>query len=188
MERERRPMTSLTMMHAISRSLPKNVAIVDEATSTGHHYFERMGLLDDPYAHIAHRGWALGWGVGCTLGAKLAWPERPVLGLIGDGAAMYGIQGLWTAAHHRIPATFVIANNAQYKILKICGDLLPLPEMARQNFLGMDLTTPEIDFVGLSRSLGVEAVRVGDSDELTERLRQSWSRSEPLLIDVPLER
>src|SRR5439155_3778016 len=89
-ERSRQPMSSLVMMDAIAKSLPGNVAIVDEATSTGHHYLERMGLPRDPYAHIAQRGWALGWGIGCTLGVKLAWPDRPVLGLIGDGAAMYG--------------------------------------------------------------------------------------------------
>ena len=52
---------------------------------------------------------------------KLAWPERPVLALLGEGAALYGIQGLWSAAHYHIPVTFVICNNAQYQILKICG-------------------------------------------------------------------
>jgi benzoylformate decarboxylase len=101
---------------------------------------------------------------------------------------MYGIQGIWTAAHHHIPVTFVIANNAQYKILKDCGELLPLPQMKLGNYVGMDLTKPEIDFVGLARSMGVEAARINEPHELTQRLRESWSRKEPILFDVPIER
>ena len=60
--------------------------------------------------------------------------------------------------------------------------------MARHNYLGMDLTNPKIDFVGLSRSLGVEAHRVTEPDELAERLRESWTRTEPILFDVPIDR
>ena len=54
---------------------------------------------------------------GVAIGAKLAWPERPVLALLGEGAAAYGMQGLWTAARYNIPVVFVICNNAQYQIL-----------------------------------------------------------------------
>ena len=36
----------------------------------------------------------------------------------GDGSAMYSIQALWTASHHRLPILFVIFNNREYRILK----------------------------------------------------------------------
>ena len=54
-----------------------------------------------------------------------------MFGLIGDGSALYGIQGLWSAAHHRIPGTFVLCNNAQYQILKVGAAGLKLPERGR---------------------------------------------------------
>ena len=130
----------------------------------------------------------MGWGLGCAIGVKLAWPGRPVVSLLGDGAALYGIQGLWTAAHHRIPVIFVIANNAQYKILKLSGASLPLPQMAQGNFLGMDLRDPEVDFVGLSRSFGVEAHRVTEPDQLSQWIQDSLERTEPILLNVALER
>ena len=41
-----------------------------------------------------------------------------MVGLIGDGSAMYTIQALWTAAHDAIPCVYVIFNNASYRILK----------------------------------------------------------------------
>jgi benzoylformate decarboxylase len=185
-ELQREPMSALALMGALSRVLPPDVAVVEEAVTTHHNVLERLGVIRDAAARIAHRGWALGWGLGCSIGVKLAWPERPVVSLLGDGSALYGIQGLWTAARHRIPVTFIIANNRQYKILKISGQVMQLPEMAQQHFLGMDLEEPEVDFVNLARSLGVAAHRVSTTAELMSRLDDALSGNEPLLLDVPI--
>ena len=185
-QRNARPLAPLNLMHCLARSLPSDVAVVEEAITTHQNVFERLGVLHDPAAFFGHRGWALGWGMGCTLGVKLAWPDRPVLGLIGDGAALYGIQALWSAAHHKIPVTFVIANNAQYKILKVCGDVMALPELRDPQCPGMNLTGPTADFVGLARAFGVDAVRVTNPDELSDCVRESLSGSRPKLVEVPI--
>jgi benzoylformate decarboxylase len=187
-QRDQRPMTPLTFMNALARVLPPNAAVVEEAATTHNNLLEKLGVLRDPSGHFAHRGWALGWGIGCAIGVKLAWPDRPVVGISGDGAALYGIQGLWTAAHHHIPVVFVIANNAQYKILKVSGNVMSLPQMAQKNYLGIDLVAPEVDFVNLARAFGVEAYRVTESDELSEQIRDALNRTEPILLDVPIER
>jgi benzoylformate decarboxylase len=187
-ERGQRPMTPLTLMGALAKVLPANVAVVEEAVTTTNATLERLGVLKDPAGYFGHRGWALGWGLGCALGVKLAWPQRPVLSLLGDGAALYGIQGLWSAAHHNIPVTYILCNNAQYQILKHCGDVMPLPKMAARRYLAMDLVQPEIDFVALARSLGVEAHRVTEPDELSERVHASLAGDKPMLFDVPLTR
>ncbi len=185
-QRSSRPMSPLVLMSALARALPPRCAVVEEAITTHQNMLERLGVMKDPTGHFAHRGWALGWGLGCALGVKLAWPGRPVVGLLGDGAAMYGIQGLWSAAHHRIPVTFVVCNNAQYKILKVCGDVLGLPRLNDARTPGLDMVGPAVDFVGLARSLGVEAHRVVEPDELTDRVRDSLSGDEPRLFEVPI--
>ena len=187
-QRARRPMSALTLMQTLARVLPPNAAVVEEAITTHNNVLERLGVLRDPTGHFAHRGWALGWGLGCALGVKLAWPERPVVGLLGDGAALYGIQGLWTAAHHRIPVTFVVCHNAQYQILKVCGDVLGLPRREAGGTPGLDLIGPQIDFVGLARSLGIDAQRVAEPDELGERIRESLAGDAPRLFEVPIAR
>lgn len=185
-EARARPMTPRVLMQALADVLPPDVAVVEEAITTHHNLFERLGVLRNPTAFFAHRGWALGWGLGCTLGVKLAWPDRPVLGLVGDGSALYGIQALWSAAHHNIPATFVIPNNAQYKILKVCGDVMSLPELYDSKCPGMEINRPAVDFVSLARSFGIEAARVTEPDELAERVRASLKSDKPLLLDVPI--
>jgi benzoylformate decarboxylase len=187
-QRDQRPMTAMTFMAAIGRVLPPHAAVVDEAVTTHQNMMERLGVLRDPRGHFAHRGWALGWGLGCALGVKLAWPERPVVGVLGDGAALYGIQGLWTAARYGIPVAFVVANNAQYKILKVCGDVMGLPNMQKRRYVGMDLIEPQVDFVGLAQSFGVTAHRIVEPDELSDRLRQWLAEPHPVLFDVPIER
>lgn len=187
-QRPVRPMTPLIFMEALARVLPPNVAVVEEAITTHQNVFERLGVLRDPSGFFAQRGWALGWGMGCALGVKLAWPDRPVLALIGDGASLYGIQALWSAAHHDIPVTYVIANNAQYQILKVCGDVMALPQLRDPNCPGMNLVSPEIDFVGLARAFGVEARRIAEPEELSEAVRASLAGGKPRLLEVPIAR
>jgi len=186
-QNELRPMAPLYFMETLARILPPDVAVVEEApTTTMGAYFERAGVLGDPRGYFAQRGWALGWGLNCAIGVKLAWPERPVLALIGDGSAMYGLQGLWTAGRYGIGVTFVICNNRQYKILKDCAQVLRLPEALAGRFEAMDLDQPEIDYVGLARSLGVPARRISEPDDLAEAVRGSFERNSPELIEVPL--
>ena len=187
-ECSQRPLTPLGLMSSLASILPDDVAVIEEAVTTTNTYFERLGALRNTTGYFAHRGWALGWGLGCALGVKVAWPERPVLALIGEGAAMYGIQGLWTAARYRIPVTFVVPNNAQYQILKVGSQQLSLPAALRGEFEALDLIQPEIDLVGLARSLGVEAHRITEPDELAERVAESLASAVPRLFDVPIQR
>ena len=121
-------MTPLTLMSTLARVLPADVAVVEEAVTTTGTYFERLGALHNTTRLFQPSRLGAGLGLGCAVGVRLAWPERPVLALLGDGAALYGIQGLWTAASIEFPVTYVICNNAQYRILKTGSVSLGLPK------------------------------------------------------------
>ena len=182
------PLTPLGLMGAIGRVLPEDVAVIEEAVTTTNTTLERLGVLQNTTGYFGHRGWGLGWGLGCTLGAQLAWPDRPVLGILGEGSAMYGIQGLWSAARYNIPATFLICNNAQYHILKVCGQTMGLPQASAGEFEGLDLVQPDLDVVAIARGFGVEAIRVNKASEVSDALRDGLASDRPLLIDVPITR
>ncbi len=181
-----RPLAPLGLMESLARVLPRDVAVIEESPTTTSGYLEETGALKNTSGYFAQRGWALGWGLNCAIGVKLAWPHRPVLAVIGDGSAMYGIQGLWTAAHYGLPVTFVITNNTEYKILKDCAQTLSLPEAAAGRFLGLDLVDPAIDFLGLARALGVAARRVSGAEELSQAVAESLRGDRPQLIEVPV--
>jgi len=182
-----RPIAPMCLMDVLSRVLPENIAVIEESPTTTGCYFERVGALKSSGDYFAHRGWALGWGLNCALGVKLAWPDRPVLAILGDGAALYGVQGLWSAAHYRIPVTFVITNNAQYKILKQCAQVLRLPHAQAGRYLGLDVVEPAVDYVALARSLGVAAIRVTEPEELAEHAAAALAANVPQVIEVPIQ-
>lgn len=186
-QKDCRPISPLYFMETISRILPPDVAVIEEApTTTMGGYLERAAALKNTSGYFAQRGWALGWGLNCAIGVKLAWPDRPVLALIGDGSAMYGIQGLWTAAHYQIPVTFVICNNNEYKILKDCARVLRLSAACAGRYEGLDVADPAIDYVALAQSLGVHAQRITEPEELSETIRESFKSDSPRLIEVPV--
>jgi benzoylformate decarboxylase len=100
---------------------------------------------------------------------------------------MYTIQALWTAAHHKIPVTWVIANNRSYRILKL-NMLDYLGEgAANRDFVEMDLTGPDLDFSSIAASFGVKGVRIDHPGQVGDALREAQQSGEPRLIDVAIE-
>ena len=181
------PVQPLSLLNAIGEMLPKDAVVIDETISSGAG-IRSLIRSDDPQSFYGLRGGGIGWGLPAALGVKLALPDRSVLALVGDGSAMYTCQALWTAAHERIAAVFVILNNSSYRILK--QRLVAQRGLAAQvdRFVGMELTDPVIDYVNLARSLGVAAERVTSVHDATDLIAKGLKSAAPLLIDVPVDR
>ena len=115
---------------------------------------------------------------------QLALPGCRVVAVIGDGSAMYSIQALWTAAHEKLPVTFVILNNRSYRILK--QRLAATQGTAAQTgrYVGMELAEPAIDFSGLARAMGVDSVSVATIPDFIAALKRGLAGPGPLLIDA----
>jgi benzoylformate decarboxylase len=96
---------------------------------------------------------------------------------------MYAIQALWTAAHMKLPITYVIANNGGYRIIK--QRLLAFH--GSDNFIGMDFKDPAVDFAGLARSLGVTGERISEPEALAPALARAFASGRPTLLDVVTE-
>src|ERR1700722_6324944 len=140
------PVQALALVEAIGDMLPKDAVVIEEVLSSAPG-IRSLIRSDDPQSYYGLRGGGIGWGIPAAIGIKLALPHRPVVALVGDGSAMYTIQALWTAAHQRIPVVFVILNNASYRILK--QRLAAMRGGVPNQYVGMDLVDPAIDFVGL---------------------------------------
>ena len=91
-----------------------------------------------------------------AVGFSLGIDRALVVSIVGDGAALYSPQALWTAAHERLPVTFLVINNREYNILKRFMRSQPHYASTRANrFIGMDIVDPAIDFLALATSMGV---------------------------------
>jgi benzoylformate decarboxylase len=181
------PVQPLALLHAIGETLPKDAVVIEEVLSSAPGIRQLINS-DDPQSYFGLRGGGIGWGLPATIGVKLALPHRPVVGLIGDGSALYTTQALWTAARYRIGAIFVILNNTSYRILK--QRLHAMRGISEQvdTYVGMELLDPAVDFIGLSRSFGVPAERARTVHEATDLLAQAIKSGGPMLIDVALDR
>jgi benzoylformate decarboxylase len=104
---------------------------------------------------------------------------------VGDGAAMYSPQALWTAAHEKLPVTFVVMNNREYNILKTFMKSQAHYVSVRTNrFLAMDLVDPPLDFVKLAASMGVPARRVERAADLAPAIEAGIASGSVNLIEV----
>jgi len=180
------PINAGRMMSEIADAMLPDTIIFDEAVTAGG-YLMRYLRFAETGAHYRAAGGGLGPGMPNPIGIKLARPDRPVLSISGDGAALYTIQALWTAAHHKIPVTWVIANNSAYRILKL-NMLEYLGEGASgRKFVEMDLTQPAVDFPALAAGFGVTGVRVDRAEDIGDAVREAQKANEPRLVDVAIE-
>ena len=180
------PISAGRMMSEIADAILPGTVLFDESITSGG-YLMRYLRFSEPGSHYRATGGGLGPGMPNPIGIKLARPDRPVLSIVGDGAALYTIQALWTAAHHRVPVTWVIANNRSYRILKL-NMLEYLGEgAAGRQFVAMDLTDPPLDFSQIAASFGVKGARVEHPDEIGDAVREAQASQEPRLIDIVID-
>ena len=165
----------------IVEAMPDNAILVDESLTSGRQLLS-LRPHRDRYGYHALASGGIGWGVPASVGVSLANPDRPVVCVSGDGSAMYSIQSLWTAANHKLPLNVVICNNGGYRIIKqrllaFHGD---------DHYVGMDFVDPPVDFTGMAKALGLEAIRITDPAELKPKLTDAFKRPGAKLIEVLL--
>jgi benzoylformate decarboxylase len=163
-------------------AMPDNGILVDEGLTSSRH-INALRPHRDRYGYHALASGGIGWGLPASVGVSLANPDRPVVCFSGDGSAMYSIQALWTAAHHKLPLTVVVVNNGGYRIIKqrllaFHGD---------DHYVGMDFVDPKVDFTTMAKALGLEAFRISDAGELKTKLSSAFNSPGPKLIEVMVD-
>ena len=120
---------------------------------------------------------SLGFGFPAALGAEVAWPQRQVLAICGDGGFMMGCQKLATAIRHRINLPVLIFNDRRYGVLRETQDI----DFSGRR-IGVDLLVS--DFVKFAEAFGTEGVRVRQFDELGPTLKNALRAQKPTIIEV----
>jgi benzoylformate decarboxylase len=177
--KDRSPIDPDWLALQVVEAMPANAILVDEGL-TSSRQVTALRPHRDRYGYHALASGGIGWGLPASVGVSIANPDRPVVCFSGDGSAMYSIQALWTAAHHKLPLTVVIVNNGGYRIIKqrllaFHGD---------DHYVGMDFVDPPVDFAGLAKSFGLESIRITDPKELKSTLSSAFSRPGAKLIEV----
>lgn len=174
-------LTPAAVFAALAERLDPLTVVVEESPSS------RDGLQGElparhPLGYLSAAMGGLGFALGAATGIKLADPQRPVVAVVGDGSALYGIQALWSAAHYGAGVLFVVLDNGSYGIMNRLAareGSQPWP-----NF-------EDVQVDGLARALGCPAVEVTTVaalvDVLDEVVPTLAARRDPLLVNVVLD-
>ncbi len=178
------PGESLRAAHvlaALAERLPADAVVVEEAP-TARPDLNAYVAARAPLGFLSAAMGGLGFALPAAAGVRMAQPSRPVVAVVGDGSAIFGIQALWSAAHYRIGALFVVLANGGYAVM----DRLAERHGGRGPWPRVD-----VDVAAIARAFGCPARRIETHDELLRELDDFLptlaSREEPLLLEVAVE-
>jgi acetolactate synthase-1/2/3 large subunit len=158
----------------IEWSRPDDV-LARDVTISSSTWGNRLYPIRDPNTNIFAVGGGIGQGLQMALGAKLAVPERRVIGVVGDGGLVVNLGEMLTAAQEGIPIVVLLFDDGGYGVLRNLQDA----QFGKRR-VGVDLLTP--DFEALARTLGWEASRVTSVDEFRPALNAFEETGRPTMI------
>jgi benzoylformate decarboxylase len=157
--------------------LPDNAIVVEEAPSHRGVLHDHLPITSTDTGFLTIASGTLGYGVPGAVGAALARPDRTVVGVIGDGSSMYGIQALWTAARQELPLTIVILDNTEYAAVRILGDAIGGAKLPGTQLGGIDFST-------LAASMGCQGIAITEPAALAPALTAALADKRPTLVHV----
>jgi benzoylformate decarboxylase len=176
--------------YEMNKVLDPDAIVVSENLGGAYELFN-FGFRPDERMWIYNTGISLGWGVGAAAGVKLGEPNRQVILSIGDGSVMYSAAGFWTMARYSIPVLTVVWNNHNYQTVRGSYARYNGKMAESQHFVGTYLGDPDIDFVKLAQSQGIEGEKVTEPNEIAPALKRGIAATRagsPYLIDVVVSR
>lgn len=165
----------------LDHRIADDAIIIDEAVRSSDVMLRRLNLGP---ARTYHRstGGALGWGIGAAVGAQIAAPDKEVVCLLGDGAAMLSIQTLWTAAQRQLPILFVIVNNRGYRAVQEGVDRFRRGGTGKKA-PGVSFGGEVIQFEELARGQGIDGRTTSNGEELAAAIEHWKGLRAPFVID-----
>jgi len=172
------PINASTVHTALAEVLPEDAIVVLESPSSTLALRNQL-RLSRPGSYYFSAGGGLGFGLPASVGVQLAEPDRPVVCVLGEGSAQYGITAFWSAVAYQAPVTFLVLRNEEYAILKWFAEVEGVAGAP-----GLDL--PRLDVAAVAEGYGVEAHRAADRDAVRGALETALASSAPELVEVPV--
>jgi acetolactate synthase-1/2/3 large subunit len=162
----------------IGLTAPKNTRFYLDIGEMMTYAINNLCITEDQQFDIDINFGGMGSGIGGSIGAKLAEPERPVVCITGDGCFfMHGFEVL-TAKEYNLPVIFVVINNARLGMVHH-GHMLQYKRCLD------DFTQTRIDISEIAKSLGVKTARIHSLGDLQYDKLEKWiALNEPVILEV----
>jgi benzoylformate decarboxylase len=173
------PLRAGHVFDALAARLPADAIVIEESPSSRPELHARVPARV-PMGFLSAAMGGLGFALPGTIGVRMALADRPVVAVLGDGSSLYAIQALWSAAHYRVGALFLVMANGRYAIM----DKLAANTGKPAPWPGFDT----IDVAAMARAQGCEAVRIESHGDLLARLDEVLPglarRDTPLVLEI----
>jgi acetolactate synthase-1/2/3 large subunit len=165
------------LVAAVSAALPPEAIVVNDAGNFSS-WVHRYHRFRQPHTQAAPGSGAMGYAVPAAIGARLAWPDRPVVAFVGDGGFLMTGQELVTAVQEGLPVKVVLGDNAAYGTIAMHQHKRVGPE----GLYGVQLRSP--DFAAVARAYGVAAFAVDRTEAFGAAFGAALAHPGPALVHV----
>jgi len=173
------PIAPPRVLKAVSDAAPDDtIFIADTGTATA---WAARHLRIRPGQRFTLSGGLATMAIGLpgAIGAQLAYPERRVVAIVGDGAFSMLVGDLVTAVRYRLPIVIVVLNNAKLGFITLEQEAKGLPDW------GTDIINP--DFTALADACGALGISVSDPGDLDAALQQAFEARRPVVVNVGID-
>lgn len=188
-----KPIDKYWLAHCINEVVDGETIVCNE-TVTSNDSISKLVHTHQCGTYFTNGGSCLGWGLGASLGAKLAAPDKTVINLMGDGAFLFGlpIASLWGARQHQAPFLSIVFNNRVYQAPKsnLQRDYKEGYAQKHNLWLGLDIDPPP-DYALMAQSCGAYGERVEEPSAIMEALERALAEvrgGRAAVLDVVLKK
>jgi acetolactate synthase-1/2/3 large subunit len=145
----------------IRKHIQKDTIVLHEGVTNSKQIVDHLAM-NRSGSLFTSGGGALGWSGGAAIGAKLAFPEKPIVCLTGDGSYMFSVPSSvhWIARHYETPFVQIIYNNRGWRAPKM-SMLAVHPHGYASHAQNIDVTfDPPPDYAGVAAAAGGAFARV----------------------------
>jgi len=163
------------------RGVLSDDAVVASDSGNFNYWLERYfpATIPGAYLYPAAVG-PMGCGLPGAMGVKVAFPERQVVAVAGDGGFAMTMQDLETCVREHIDVVVVVVNNFGYGNIKIRQQT-----KFGNRLIGCEYDNP--DFAALAELFGAHGERVTRPEEITPALERALGAGRPAVVDVHVD-
>ena len=177
---DKRLLTGPYIIQTIDEMTPEDAIIV---TEVGQHQMWAAQYYNfrSPRTLLTSGGLGtMGFGLGASIGAKIANPDRVVVNIAGDGCFRMNMNEIATAARNRVHIIEVIINN------HVLGMVRQWQTLFYGKRYSQTILNDNVDYVKLSEAMGATAYRVNQKEEFAQIFKKAMEAEGPVVIDCQI--
>ena len=174
-------LTGQYVIEVLDRISPEDTIVV---TEVGQHqmWTSQFYNFSKPRTFLTSGGLGtMGYGLGAAMGAKVAFPERLVVNVAGDGCFRMNFNEIATAVRNNIPIVQLVINNHVLGMVRQWQDLYYEKRYSHTTLVD------KVDFVKLAEAMGAKAYRITKLEEVVPVLTEAINQKEPVVVDCQID-